>query len=138
MDIDQMYIKLKSVRKVADALGVPVGEVRRALVKKCGTLVRYRGLCRTYLVLEDKCFASIMELAEALGTTYNNAYYLARRLAEHVPEFRLVYIDRRIWSRKRLPTTYIVKDSDECRQAFVDYINRLIGTDANRWISWGR
>lgn len=135
-NIAEMYVKLKSMRRVAELMEIPVSRVRRELIEECGVLLEHRGLCRAYLVVKGRCFTSITELAKELGISYSNAYYLVRNLVKLVPGLRIAYVDRRIWSIKRIPVAYVVKDTTECRQELITFIKKETGEDPFRWVSW--
>lgn len=121
-DIEKMvleeYLLLRNVKKVAKKLGMSVGIVRRILLSVCGPLYGLPGLCRLYIYMNGRCFASFGEAAKALGVSVHDIYYLASRIAES----RVGIVVERSTAPRR--TLYLLWDTEECRRMFSGCVDK--------------
>jgi hypothetical protein len=137
MRIAEEYVKIGSMEKVAEKLGIPLSTVRETIEKECGILYGRRSLCRVYLLLKDRCFLSIAEAQKTLSISRQGALKLFHLFREAVPSFKVATLRKTVWRFKRIPTTYIVKDTDDCVKEFVEYLKAELGVEkVERWIVW--
>lgn len=110
------YISLRNMKVVSKKLGIPIGEVRKVILSRCGVLYGFPGLCRAYLYISSKCYASSDEVAEALRTTHQNTYYIFYELSRRNVGLKLAVITNDRMQR------YLVWDREEC----VEELRRFI------------
>lgn len=115
------YLSAKNVKVVARKLGLPIGVVRRVLLSVCGPLYGSPGLCRLYIYMRDRCFASAKEVSKDLGVSLHDVYYLFHTISASNVGLALVELVHQV---KRL---FLVKTTVECWSEYNKYAMSLVG-----------
>ncbi|MEM4788093.1 MAG: hypothetical protein QXV28_08960 [Ignisphaera sp.] len=103
------YMLERNMKTVARKLSISVGTVRKVIVSRCGHLYKLHGLCRVYLYMMDKCFASARDVASALRTSYQNIYRAFSELEKRNLGLKVVKVHR-----KSRVFVYIVWNKEKC------------------------
>ncbi|MEM1693833.1 MAG: hypothetical protein QXL19_05825 [Ignisphaera sp.] len=114
------YLLEKNMKIVAKKLSLPVKIVRRTIISRCSHLYKFHGLCRVYLYMIDKCFASAREVASALRTKYQNIYRAFSELEKKNLELKVVKVHR-----KSRVFVYIVWNKEKCLSEFNAKLNLI-------------
>lgn len=119
-EIVRAYFASKNMRRVAKELGVSVSRVRRALLLLCGPLYGSPGLCRLYIYMKGRCFATAGEVSKGLGVSVHDVYYLFSQIAG--VDVGLIPVTVVVKSRRFI---YIVKATEECWRAFHEHVEAM-------------
>lgn len=136
MEVAELYVKLRSVRKVAKALNVTEATVAKLLKTKCSYLTSHKGALRLHILMRGKCFMSANEAREHLKTSRQNVIYLFKLLTSLTPEYKVVSVRKQVWKYRKIPLTYIVRNNSKCINLFLKYISELTNEEVIRLIVW--
>ena len=112
------YLLERNMKTVAGKLSIPVGVVRRVIVSRCGPLYRLHGLCRVYLYMMGRCFASAKDVATSLRTSYQNVYRAFSELEERNVGLGVVKV-----RKKSRAFVYLVWNKEKC----LDELSKKVG-----------
>lgn len=116
------YLALRNMKVVAKKLGMPLLVVRAVLVSACGPLYGFPGLCRLYIYMLNRCFASAKEASKDLRVTRQDVYYLFRSIANVGVGLTLKEV--KTAGRREL---YLVKATEKCLDEFVEHARSSAG-----------
>lgn len=103
------YIRTRNVKKVAKSLGITPVRVRKIIASRCGPLYGFPGLCRAYLYMLGRCYATAASMSRDLGVTYQDAYYVFKELEKRGVGLKVVRVGGGMYKR-----TYLVWDDGAC------------------------
>ncbi|MEM1913139.1 MAG: hypothetical protein QW067_08375 [Thermofilaceae archaeon] len=115
------YLLERNMKTVARKLSVPVGTVRRVIVSRCGPLYRLHGLCRVYLYMMDRCFASAKDVATSLRTNYQSVYRAFSELEKRNVGFRVVKVHK-----KSRTFVYLVWNKEKCLDELSKKVSAIV------------
>ncbi|MEM1693559.1 MAG: hypothetical protein QXU08_08135 [Ignisphaera sp.] len=107
--IVEEYLLKRNMKSVAKRFSLPIGTVRKVIISRCGPLYRFHGLCRVYLYMNNRCFASAREVAKNLQSTYQNIYRVFSELEKRNLGLKVIKVHK-----SSRTFVYLVWDREEC------------------------